>query len=51
MSIDLQGSDLNKFILVGDRILIKPKNLQTKQDLGYIYHLEFKKMKKFIVVM
>ena len=35
MSIDLQDSDLNKFILVGDRVLIKPKNLpdQTRSGL------------------
>ena len=34
MSIDLQGSDLNKFILVGDRILIKPKNPPNKTRSG-----------------
>ena len=34
MSIDLQGSDLNKFILVGDRILIKPKNATNKTRSG-----------------
>ena len=35
MSIDLQDSDLNKFILVGDRVLIKPKNSpdQTRSGL------------------
>ena len=35
MSIDLQDSDLNKFILVGDRVLIKTKNLpdQTRSGL------------------
>ena len=32
MSLDLEGDDLSKFILVGDRVLIKPKNphKQTK---------------------
>ena len=34
MSIDLQGSDLNKFILVGDRILIKPKKISTIEKLN-----------------
>lgn len=34
MSIDLQGSDLNKFILVGDRILIKPKIAPNKTRSG-----------------
>ena len=34
MSIDLHGSDLNKFILVGDRILIKPKNATNKTRSG-----------------
>ena len=52
MSIDLQDSDLNKFILVGDRVLIKPKNLpdQTRSGL-YLPHLEFMQMRKFIVAM
>ena len=34
MSIDLQGLDLNKFILVGDRILIKTKNSPNKTRSG-----------------
>ena len=34
MSLDLHGSDLNKFILVGDRILIKPKNATNKTRSG-----------------
>ena len=35
MSLDLEGDDLSKFILVGDRVLIKPKNppKQTKSGL------------------
>jgi len=34
MSIDLQGTDLSKFILVGDRILIKPKSSPNKTRSG-----------------
>ncbi|MDG1237612.1 MAG: co-chaperone GroES family protein [Flavobacteriales bacterium] len=34
MSIDLQGTDLNKFILVGDKILIKPKTSSNKTRSG-----------------
>ena len=34
MSIDLQDSDLNKFILVGDRVLIKPKNSPNQTRSG-----------------
>ena len=34
MSIDLEGDDLNKFILVGDRVLIKPKNPPKKTKSG-----------------
>ena len=35
MSLYLEGDDLSKFILVGDRVLIKPKNppKQTKSGL------------------
>ena len=35
MSLELEGDDLSKFILVGDRVLIKPKNppKQTKSGL------------------
>ena len=34
MSIDLQGTDLSKFIFVGDRILIKPKSSPNKTRSG-----------------
>ncbi len=34
MSIDLQGLDLSKFILIGDRVLIKPKNAPNKTNSG-----------------
>ena len=44
MSIDLQDSDLNKFILVGDRVLIKPKNLNQTMELSSC-------KRKFIVAM
>ena len=36
MSIDLEGDDLNKFILVGDRVLIKPKN-PPKNQIGFVF--------------
>ena len=39
MSIDLEGDDLNKFILVGDRVLIKPKNPPKKPNQVCIYLL------------
>lgn len=34
MSIDLEGADLNKFMLVGDRVLVKPKNPPKKTNSG-----------------
>jgi chaperonin GroES len=34
MSLDLDEKDINKFILVGDRVLIKPKNQQEKTRSG-----------------
>ena len=51
MSIDLQGTDLSKFILVGDRILIKPKSSPNKTRSGLYLPPEFTKMRKFIVDM
>ena len=49
MSIDLEGDDLNKFILVGDRVLIKPKS--TKNQIRLYLPPGVKKMRKFTVVM
>ena len=34
MSVDIQEKDINKFIIVGDRVLIKPKNPQGKTKSG-----------------
>jgi chaperonin GroES len=34
MSINIDEKDLNKFILIGDRVLIKPKNPDTKTKSG-----------------
>ena len=38
MSLDLEGDDLSKFILVGDRVLVKPKTHLKKQNQDYTYH-------------
>jgi chaperonin GroES len=34
MSINIDEKDLNKFILIGDRVLIKPKNPDIKTKSG-----------------
>jgi co-chaperonin GroES (HSP10) len=34
MSINLEGKDLNKFIMVGDRILIKPRSPLERTKTG-----------------
>lgn len=34
MKLDIDEKDLNKFILIGDRILIKPKNPKEKTKSG-----------------
>ena len=34
MSVQIEEKDINKFILVGDRVLIKPKNPQGKTKSG-----------------
>jgi len=34
MSINIDEKDINKFIVVGDRVLIKPKNPQGKTKSG-----------------
>lgn len=34
MSLNIEEKDINKFILIGDRVLIKPKNPQGKTKSG-----------------
>ena len=34
MSLEIDGTDLNKIIIVGDRVLIKPKTSQDKTKTG-----------------
>lgn len=34
MSLQIEGKDLNKFIMVGDRILIKPRSPQERTKTG-----------------
>lgn len=34
MPINIEENDLSKFILIGDRVLVKPKNLQSKTKSG-----------------
>ena len=51
MSIDLQGTDLSKFILVGDRILIKPKSSPNKTRSGLYLPPGVHENEKFIVDM
>lgn len=34
MSLIIEEKDLEKFIMVGDRVLVKPKNPQTKTKAG-----------------
>jgi chaperonin GroES len=34
MSINIDEKDLSKFILIGDRVLVKPKNPDTKTKSG-----------------
>ena len=34
MSLQIDEKDINKFIVVGDRVLIKPKNQQERTKSG-----------------
>jgi len=38
---------LKNLIVVGDRVLIKPKKIQEKRIRVYIFHQVFKKRKKY----
>ncbi len=52
MQLVIEESDLEKFIVVGDRVLIKPKSPQEKdKNQASICLLEYRKTKKSIRVM
>ena len=51
MSLGIDDADLKKFILVGDKVLLKPKSPEQKTKSGLFFPLDLMKRKKFIVVM
>jgi chaperonin GroES len=52
MSLEISSKDLNKFIVVGDRVLIRPKSPQERTAAGlFSATLAYRKRKKSTLVM
>lgn len=50
MGLQIEEKNIDKFIMVGDRVLIKPKNLQDMTKSGLYLPPGFRKKRRYTAV-